>query len=68
MLYFEIDYFYDGVLCSVICTECIDKYKRDNEEYTDIGNIDGCKYWEGEPLTCECCNGFIYSEYGEVEQ
>ena len=65
MLYPEIDYFYDGTLCAVICPECITRYKFDNEEYTDIDNIDAHKHWEGAPLICECCNGEIKSEYGE---
>jgi hypothetical protein len=66
-MYTEIDYFYDGILCCVVCVGCIDKYKFDNAEYTDIDLIDGVKYWEGEPLTCECCGKLIHSEYGEVE-
>lgn len=65
MLYPEIDYFYDGILCTVICTDCIEQYKQDNEEYTDVENIDAVKYWEGAPIACECCGKAIESEYGE---
>lgn len=68
MLYPEIDYFYDGNLCAVICTACIDKYKFDNADYTDVESIDAVKYWEGAPLVCECCNSTIESEYGEVDE
>ena len=67
-MYPEIDYFYDGILCAVICPACIAKYKFDNAEYTDVDNIDAVKYWEGAPLVCECCSGTIESEYGEVDE
>ena len=65
MLYPEIDYFYDGILCSVICVDCIDSYKKENAEYTDIETIDAVKYWEGPALICDCCNIEILSEYGD---
>ena len=63
-MYTEIDYFYDGTLCAVICPDCIDQYKADNADYTEVDAIDAVKYWEGEPLQCSECSAMIESEYG----
>ena len=68
MTYTEIDYYYDGTLNAVICNNCIKQYEIDNADYTNLDTISSHKYWEGEPLICDECNGRIESEYGEPEE
>ena len=64
MTYTEIDFHIDGTLDAIICNSCIEQYEIDNADYTNLDTISSHKYWEGEPLICDECNGRIESEYG----
>lgn len=45
----------------ILCPDCANK-----EEIENLVAYDA--HWEGEPLTCEECNGKIESAYGVPEQ
>lgn len=68
MSYSETDYYYDGTLCTIVCPGCIDEYKTDNKDFTEIDAIDGIKYWEGAHIVCDICGSIIESEYGNSEE